>query len=235
MTACLHPGGAELTEKLLHMAALPYGARILDLGCGKGTTVARLQLSGYDAFGIDVQEAAQPCGETGKLRRLSAFPKEDARREGKKRVSSGRSGPAAEEASRKEVEGGWETKMIRGDMRHLPFADESFDAVLAECSLSVCGGREEALKESFRVLRSCGTILVSDLFFPETDGPGAEQWAAGFQKAGFTRLKLDFATDCVQEYFFRYIWEHGTLPEAWKKAAAGRKKVGYALFAGRKT
>jgi SAM-dependent methyltransferase len=51
---CLRPGGLALTDRALAHCALPRGARVVDIGCGLGTTVAHLRdrLS-LDAVGID--------------------------------------------------------------------------------------------------------------------------------------------------------------------------------------
>jgi SAM-dependent methyltransferase len=37
-------------------APIPPGARVLDFGCGKGTSVAALVALGYDAFGVDIAD-----------------------------------------------------------------------------------------------------------------------------------------------------------------------------------
>jgi SAM-dependent methyltransferase len=37
-------------------ASIPVGARVLDFGCGKGTSVAALVAQGYDAFGVDITD-----------------------------------------------------------------------------------------------------------------------------------------------------------------------------------
>ena len=39
---CLRPGGLELTDRIVALARLPRGARVLDVGCGSGATVAHL-------------------------------------------------------------------------------------------------------------------------------------------------------------------------------------------------
>ena len=49
-----HPGGREHSRHMLELAALPPGARILDMGAGAGETPALLRESGYDAVGIDL-------------------------------------------------------------------------------------------------------------------------------------------------------------------------------------
>ena len=56
MTA--HPGGSAHTQHMLEAAALPEGARILDLGAGAGEAVAMMRVRGYQAAGIDLMPRA---------------------------------------------------------------------------------------------------------------------------------------------------------------------------------
>lgn len=48
------PGGPCLTRRALDVAGLAPPARLLDVGCGDGGTVAALRQAGYDAAGIDL-------------------------------------------------------------------------------------------------------------------------------------------------------------------------------------
>ena len=48
-----HPGGAEHTRRMLSLAVLPAGSRILDLGAGAGEAVELMAECGYRAEGID--------------------------------------------------------------------------------------------------------------------------------------------------------------------------------------
>ena len=57
-TTCLRPGGIELTDRIVGLARLSRGARVLDVGCGSGATVAYLADSaGLRSVGIDVSPA----------------------------------------------------------------------------------------------------------------------------------------------------------------------------------
>ena len=49
-----HPGGEGHTRRMLELAALPRGARILDMGAGAGETLRLLRTLGFDAVGIDL-------------------------------------------------------------------------------------------------------------------------------------------------------------------------------------
>jgi SAM-dependent methyltransferase len=72
----LHPGGGMLTMRAVEAAALFYGARVLDVGCGTGAAVRMLRACGFDARGIDASEklvsmAASPYVTLGDGRELS--------------------------------------------------------------------------------------------------------------------------------------------------------------------
>lgn len=49
----LRPGGLELTARSIALAELHAGASILDLGCGRGESVAYLRGLGFAALGVD--------------------------------------------------------------------------------------------------------------------------------------------------------------------------------------
>ena len=63
-----HPGGEAHTRRLIALAALPAGARVLDLGAGAGEAVALLRSLGYAAEGIDLSPRS-PLVERGDLLR----------------------------------------------------------------------------------------------------------------------------------------------------------------------
>ena len=50
-----HPGGEAHTRRMLSLAGLRPGARVLDLGAGAGETVALLRSLGYEAQGLDLE------------------------------------------------------------------------------------------------------------------------------------------------------------------------------------
>ena len=53
-----HPGGEAHTRRMLELAALPEGARILDMGAGAGETLRLLRERGFAAVGIDLSPRA---------------------------------------------------------------------------------------------------------------------------------------------------------------------------------
>ena len=53
-----HPGGEGHTRRMLELAALEQGARVLDMGAGAGETLRLLRALGFDAVGIDLTPRA---------------------------------------------------------------------------------------------------------------------------------------------------------------------------------
>lgn len=54
----MRPGGLDVTERALSFCELAPGARVLDLGCGAGTTLRHLAADyGLASFGVDVSFA----------------------------------------------------------------------------------------------------------------------------------------------------------------------------------
>ena len=49
-----HPGGDAHTLRMLELAELPRGARVLDLGAGAGEALRLLRAHGFDAAGVDL-------------------------------------------------------------------------------------------------------------------------------------------------------------------------------------
>ena len=143
-----HPGD---TKRLIALADLQPGARVLDLGAGDGDGVRLLRLLGYDARGVD--RKAAPDVEAGDLLRTG-------------------------------------------------FADASFDAVMSECAFFVSGDVPRALRESARLLKPSGTLLLADVFF--------EDPAPLLEAAGLRLIVKEDWTDAWREYYLRAIWE-GTL------------------------
>ena len=70
MGETLRPGGLDLTERAMAFCSLPARARVLDVGCGTGTTVQYLQDSGYCANGVDLSPLLLQAGR----HRYSASP-----------------------------------------------------------------------------------------------------------------------------------------------------------------
>jgi arsenite methyltransferase len=132
-------GKFRVWSELLTGLRLRGDEQVLDLGCGRGAVLlaaARLLPQGR-ATGIDLWQADQTGNSADATRR-------NARMEGL--------------ADRVDVRS--------GDMRSLPFADDSFDVVVSSLAIhNIHGadGRRPAIDEAVRVLRPGGRLLIADL------------------------------------------------------------------------
>lgn len=216
-----HPGGLQLTKWMLAKEAIDETTAILDAGCGTGQTSAYLS------------------------RQYSC------------QVTSIDSNKAMVEKARKRISSlNVPVKVKMGDAQNLPFADRSFDLVLSE-SVIAFTNPDLTIPEFKRVLKPAGRLLAVEMviehplskeekeeiaefygfycLFTETD------WAAAFQKAGFTdvsierfrqpfekgeaELAADFSlSETIDDDLFDIFTEHQRLTEKYKE------KLGYRIF-----
>ena len=114
--------------------------RILDMGCGRGAVLlmAAQHLTTGRAVGVDLWRTVDQSGNSAEAARRNAI--------------------AEGVADRVDLHG--------GDMRALPFEDDSFDLVLSSLAIhNIRGaaGREKAIDEAVRVLRPGGRLLIADV------------------------------------------------------------------------
>ena len=50
-----HPGGEEHTRRMIELAGLERGSKVLDMGAGAGETVEIMRSMGFEAVGIDME------------------------------------------------------------------------------------------------------------------------------------------------------------------------------------
>lgn len=86
-----------------------------------------------------------------------------------------------------------------GDLLRTGFADASFDAVMSECAFFVSGDVPGALRESARLLKPGGTLLLADVFFQPPEPL--------LEAAGFRIMAKEDWTKAWREYYLRSIWE----------------------------
>jgi len=125
---------------LLDQLKLRGDERILDLGCGRGAVLmlAAQHLTTGRAVGVDLWRRGDQSGNAVQATQRNA-------------VAEG-------VADRVEVH--------TGDMRALPFEDNSFDLIVSSMAvhnISGRAGREKAVNEAVRVLRPGGRLLIADV------------------------------------------------------------------------
>lgn len=213
----IRPGGLALTRRALALAALPTGARVLDVGCGVGATVALCRSEfALTAVGLDLSAVLLAEGRTRTPRR----------------------------------------PLLQATALHLPLPAGAFDAVLAECSLSLMADWDRALTDVARVLRPGGLFVVSDVYAAPKDrvAPTASRLRcclngarsrheieAHVQAHGFALRHWEDQTPALRRFAARLIWEHGSLAAFWacagvtdEEAAALPARPGYFLAVARR-
>jgi arsenite methyltransferase len=143
----------------------------------------------------------------------------------------------------------------------LPIADDQFDAVLAECSLSVMKNSDRALSEFWRVSHSGGYLILSDIYARNPAGADALPdlpFDSGInsaisqakiidrvETAGFKVMRWEDHSKALNAFAAQLIWANGSLPQFWRCAtscanatdlqpAVARSKPGYYLLIAQK-
>jgi ubiquinone/menaquinone biosynthesis C-methylase UbiE len=139
-------------------------------------------------------------------------------------------------------------QLISASALSLPFADESLDGILAECSLSLVEQRAVVLAESHRVLRSGGRLAITDVYARNTvshDQPlpaclagmtAQNEILAELANAGFRVERWEDHSQVLKEFMARLIFESDTPDALWAgdaatlNAALRQSRPGYFLL-----
>jgi len=145
-------------------------------------------------------------------------------------------------------------QLIRGRAETLPFRDTSFDALFCECVLSILGDKVTAVRESARVLKHGGYLVLSDVFDSgptgESSAPPEAPVARGFlskerlfamlSQLGFSVLLWEEHDRFFREFVARMILAGECLPglgcgqEGPQRKETTRRRISYFLLVARK-
>lgn len=86
-------------------------------------------------------------------------------------------------------------RFVKGDIEHLPFADEDFDAVMSNCVINHARDKRKVYSEIYRILKSGGRFVISDAVtkepLPDDVKNDPEAWAQCYGGAVTEQEYLD--------------------------------------------
>ncbi len=195
---------------------VPVEASSVNAGCGsplllvspkEGNVVLDLGSGG----GIDIFRASQLVGEKGKAIGVDATPEMVWR---------------ARETKSKYGNKYANADFRLGEIEHLPIESNSVDYVISNCVINLSPDKPAVFRESFRVLKECGTFAVADVTLqeeiPDVARNDMDSWSACIAgalvdseykrllaSAGFQDVEIEHVSDSnIGKYPFRYFSSH---------------------------
>lgn len=135
---------------------------------------------------------------------------------------------------------------VKGFGDALPFENESFECVMAECTLSLMRDLHVSLREVNRVLEKDGWLVIHDVYaknptilesmrdFTMTSCMRGmhdlEQLQVQLEQMGFNIVLVEDCTALLKELMVKIIFTHGSMAAFWSKAIEGETPQGCCSF-----
>lgn len=124
---------------------------------------------------------------------------------------------------------------LLGKGEQLPFADESFDCVFAECTLSLMDSLDSAVKQVYRVLKENGWLIITDVYAQNPEAAAKlgnyssnrclrgmhdlNQLSKRLEQVGFSISCLEDHSQYLKELVVKIGFSYGSMSEFWNAAA----------------
>jgi SAM-dependent methyltransferase len=215
MMRCQHPGGLVLTQQVIAYCAFAAGAKVVDIGCGAGTTVEYLRtVCGLDAVGVDLSEARLEQGRT----RSAGLPL---------LLAAGEQLPFADAA-------------VDGVIAECSLSVMHADKVVAESSRILVDGGRLAITDVY--VRNPDDSLSACRLPGAGVGRDLTRLLAENE---FQIIVWEDRSVLLPEFVASYIMEHGSLEDAWQcfagnalrqsaRQTMNRPRLGYFLLVAKK-
>ncbi|MTI57773.1 DVU_1556 family methyltransferase [Geosporobacter ferrireducens] len=126
---------------------------------------------------------------------------------------------------------------IQGSGEHMPFADECFQGVFAECTLSLMDDVNRTVKEVFRVLKRGGWFIATDVYARNPDAVkelekfsfkscmrglhDLNRLRESLESMGFEIMVLEDCSDLLKALLVKIVFLHGSMGGFWNKTTDG--------------
>lgn len=125
--------------------------------------------------------------------------------------------------------------LIKGRGEQIPFQNESFDGVFAECTMSLMSDVNLVIEEVFRVLKNEGWFIITDVyaknpqFTDQLNELSVNSCMRGLHnlellkkaliKQGFKIMILEDCSDMLKALMVKIIFSYGSMSVFWNKAS----------------